>query len=69
MRVGTPGGSWVSREDLFPVDAKVYRELDAWTLSLSKQEKCVIIDTSDYHPGLLFLTKQDLAEIIAALSD
>lgn len=56
MKVGTRGGSWASREDIFPVDAKVYRELDAWILSLSKQEKCVIIDTKDYHPGLLFLS-------------
>jgi hypothetical protein len=69
MKAGTTGGSWTGREDVYPEDATVYRELDAWKLSLSKREKCIIIDTKDYHPGLLFLTKQDLAQMIKALSD
>jgi hypothetical protein len=40
----------------------------AWTLFLSKQEKCLIVDTKDYHPGLLFLSRQDLARMIEVLS-
>ena len=69
MKVGTRGGSWKVREDILPEDATVYKEFDAWRLLLSKKEKCLIVDTNDYHPGLLFLTKRDLAEMIEALSE
>jgi hypothetical protein len=69
MKVGTGGGSWKGREDILPEDAAVYKELDAWQLLISRQEKCLIIDTKDYHPGLLFLSREDLARVIQELSD
>jgi len=69
MKVGTPGGSWSAREDVLPKDATMYREIEAWQLLLSKREKHLIIDTKDYHPGLLFLSKEDLEEMIKALGE
>jgi len=69
MKVSTRGGSRTARVDILPEDATVYSELDAWQLSVSKREKCLIIATVDYHPGLLYLTKEDLERVIEALSD
>jgi hypothetical protein len=69
MKVGTPGGSWSAREAVLPKDATVYKEIEAWQLLISKREKCLIIDTKDYHPGVLFLGKEDLQEMIKALCD
>lgn len=68
MKVGTSGGSWSAREDVLPDDATVYRDIEAWQLLLSRGNKCLIIDTKDYHPGLLFLTKEDLEQILEDLS-
>jgi len=69
MREGTRGSSDRSRNDEFPQDSTLYRELDCWDLHLSKSDQCLIIDSTDYHPGLLFLTKEDLQRAIEALSE
>ena len=69
MKVSALGGSRTGRVDVVPEDATVYTELGGWRLSASKREKCLIIATVDYHPGLLYLTKEDLERVIEALSD
>ena len=69
MREGIRGSSGRSRDAEFPEDSTLYRELDCWELRISKSEQCLIIDSTDYHPGLLFLTKADLERAIEALSD
>jgi len=69
MQEGIRGSAWNGRDDEFPWDTTLYRELDCWELSISKKKQCLIIDTTEYHPGLLFLTKEDLQRAIEALSD
>ena len=64
MKEGTPGSSWTGSKKDFPEDAKTYKAMGSWHLRLSKSEKCLIIDTRDYHPGVLFLTKEDLEELL-----
>ncbi len=69
MKEGIRGSAWKGRNDEFPQDSTLYRELDCWELRISKTEQCLIIDSTEYHPGLLFLTKEDLQRAIEALSD
>ncbi len=69
MKSGAEGGSWRTREDVLPKDAIVYNDVDSWRIFLSKKTECLIFDTMDYHPGLLFLTKSDLVEALKMLSE
>jgi len=69
MKTLHPGWSSLTGQHGFPQDSTLYRELDCWQLRISKKEQCLIIDSTDYHPGLLFLTKEDLQRAIEVLSD
>jgi len=69
MKEGIRGSAWKSRDAEFPEDSTLYRELDCWELRISKRRQCLIIDSTEYHPGLLFLTREDLEQAIEALSD
>jgi len=52
-----------------PEDSALELEVGSWRLFLSKKEQTVIIDTTDYHPGLLFLNKEDLERLLERLRD
>jgi hypothetical protein len=52
---------------LLPPDAKLWQALDSWDLYISKEDQSLFIDTSEYHPGLLSLTRKDLEDIIKAM--
>jgi len=69
MKAGAGGGSWTTRENVLPKDAAIYTELDDWQIFLSKGKTCLIFDTKDYYPGLLFLTKRDLIRALKLLSE
>jgi hypothetical protein len=62
------GLSRTPRTGNLPADAKLWESLNSWDMYISKQDQSLIIDTSEYHPGLLSLTKEDLEDIIKALS-
>lgn len=64
MKEGRPGTSGTSSKKEFPADSQLFNKLGSWELRISKAEKCLIIDTTDYHHGVLFLTKEDLEQIL-----
>ncbi len=68
MKEGRSGLSRRPREGSLPADAKLWEALNSWDMYISKEDQSLIIETSEYHPGLLFLTKEDLQDIIKALS-
>jgi hypothetical protein len=68
MKEGMSGLSRRPRGGSLPSDAKLWEELNSWEMYISKQDQSLIIETSEYHPGLLCLTREDLEEIIKALS-
>jgi hypothetical protein len=68
MKEGVSGLSRRPRGGKLPPDAKLWEELNSWEMYISKQDQSLIIDTSEYHPGLLCLTSEDLEDIIKALS-
>lgn len=68
MREGPVGGSWHEGERKFPKDSKIYRTLSSWVLRISKSKGLLIIDTRDYHPGVLYVTREDLKKILQELS-
>ena len=55
-------------EGIFPVMQSSGRSLNSWEMYISKQNQTLTIETSEYHPGLLCLTKKDLHDIIKAMS-
>ena len=68
MKEGISGGSRRPRGGNLPSDAKLWEELNSWEMYISKQNQTQTIETSEYHPGLLCLTKKDLHDIIKAMS-
>lgn len=68
MQEGMSGSSRRPRAGSLPSDAKLWEALESWEMYVSKEEQSLIIETSEYHPGLLFLTREDLEQIIKALS-
>ena len=68
MQGGMPGLSRNPRGGSLPSDAKLWEALDSWEMYISKEDQSLIIETSEHHPGLLFLTREDLENIIKALS-
>jgi hypothetical protein len=68
MKEGMSGSSRRPRGGNLPSDAKLWEELNSWEMYISKQDQSLIIETSEYHPGLLCLTREDLEDIIKALS-
>ena len=69
MREGDSGSSSSEGERKYPSDTKYYKTVGSWELYTSKVKKYLIIDTNDYHPGLLYLTKKDLEKIIEGIND
>ena len=67
MKEGAPGTSRGYRNRELPQDARLYSELNSWTLHISKRDQCLIIDTTDYHSGPLYLTQKDLQLILESL--
>jgi hypothetical protein len=68
MKEGMSGLSRRPRRGNLPADAKLWEALNSWDMYISKEDQSLIIDTSEYHPGLLCLTREDLEDIIKALS-
>lgn len=68
MQEGKSGLSRRPRGGTLPSDAKLWEALESWEMYISKEDQSLIIETSEYHPGLLFLTRKDLQDIIEALS-
>jgi len=68
MKEGMSGLSRTPRAGNLPADARLWESLNSWDMYISKQDQSLIIDTSEYHPGLLCLTRKDLEDIIKALS-
>jgi hypothetical protein len=68
MKEGISGGSRRPRGGNLPSDAKLWEELNSREMYISKQNQTLTIETSEYHPGLLCLTKKDLHVIIKAMS-
>ena len=69
MEERTPGTSRNSRSGEMPEDTVNAQSIGSWQLYLSKSEQALIIDTSDYHPGLLFLSKEDLKKFLKLLDE
>ncbi len=69
MKETGPGSGRRSRNGNMPEDSALELEVGSWRLFLSKKEQTVIIDTTDYHPGLLFLNKEDLVRLLERLRD
>jgi hypothetical protein len=40
------------------------KEIDNWKLSISKSKRRIYIDTTEYHPFLLELSRDDLQELL-----
>jgi len=68
MQEGVSGLSRRVRGGSLPSDAKLWETLTSWDLYISREDQTLIIDTSEYHPGLLSLTRKDLEDILKALS-
>jgi hypothetical protein len=68
VKEGMSGFSRRPRAGSLPSDAKLWETLNSWDMYISKQDQSLLIDTSEYHPGFLCLTKEDLEDIIKALS-
>jgi hypothetical protein len=68
MKEGMSGSSRRPRGENLPADAKLWETLDSWDLYISREDQSLFVDTSEYHPGLLSLTRKDLEDIIKALS-
>jgi hypothetical protein len=67
MREDSPSRSREGPQKQLPQDASVYAELKSWILYISKTDRSLIIDTTDYHPGLLHMTREDLQKILEIL--
>jgi len=52
-----------------PEDSTLLHEVGSWRLFLSRKEQTVFIDTTDYHPGMLCLSREDLEGLLARLRD
>jgi len=50
-----------------PEDRVCFAELCAWIVEVSDATGRVYIRSTDYHPGVLEMTKEDLMEILARL--
>jgi hypothetical protein len=68
MKEGVSGSSRKPRAGTLPSDAKLWETLESWDLYISKEDQSLFVDTSEYHPGLLSLTRKDLEDIIKAMS-
>jgi len=67
MRENAPGSGRRSRCGQMPQDSTLEQEVGSWRLFVSRKEQAVYIDTADYHPGLLCLSRQDLERLLERL--
>ncbi len=67
MKEGPIGSSLREGKRIFPENTRRYISIGSWELYLSKSEGCLMIDTTDYHHGLLYLTQEDLQKILKEL--
>ena len=67
MWEGLRGARRHAAERKIPQDSTVYRKGGDWCVRVSSEAQCVIFETLDYHPGLLYLTKEDLEQMLARL--
>ena len=52
-----------------PKDEILIKESGNWKLSFSQSEKCLYIDTTDYHPFPLKLTRNELKDLLKTLEE
>jgi hypothetical protein len=45
-------------------DEKLIKKIGAWEFSVSKAKQCMFIDTTDYHPKKLELSRQDVQDLL-----
>jgi hypothetical protein len=50
-----------------PADARIIYDGNCWLIFYSPSEKSIFLDTSDYHPDPLQLTKENLLELIKVI--
>ena len=54
-------------QSTYPQDIVLYGTVPAWEIHLSGKEKELLLHTTDYHPGLLHLSIDDMIDIIQRL--
>ena len=69
MKEDTPGSSRIAAKTEYTEDAEFYKSTHSYDLSISKKEKQLMINVTEYHPGLLHLTKSDLEDIIKKMEE
>ncbi|MBW2965901.1 hypothetical protein KY342_02225 [Candidatus Woesearchaeota archaeon] len=69
MKEGQPGSSSREGKREFPKDTVRYLRYGSWDFYISKKEEMLMIDTNEYHPGMLYLTKSDLEEFIKKMDE
>jgi len=70
MKEDTPGSSRMSAKREYTEDAEKYEKSTySFDLYISKKEKEVMIHVTEYHPGLLHLTKSDLEDILKKMDE
>jgi len=67
MKEGEPGTSNREGKKEFPPDTEKYASTCSYDFFISRKEQCIMIDTSEYHPGLLYLSISDLEKMIKDL--
>jgi hypothetical protein len=67
MWEGLGGGRRRAAQRKIPQDSQVYSKGGDWCVRVSSEAQCVIFETLDYHPGLLYLSKEDLERMLAKL--
>ncbi len=61
------GGSRRGSERKIPHDSEVFREAKDYCLHVSTEAQCVVVETLDYHPGPLYLSRADLVGLLSKL--
>ena len=57
------------KDSQIPVNAEVVKEHEGWALYLSRNEKSIYLQTTDYHPAPLKLTIGNLYGFITLMKD
>lgn len=50
-----------------PEDAKIIYDANGWLIYYSKSDSSLFLNTSDYHPEPLQLTKENLLELVGII--
>ncbi len=67
MKEGQSGSSSREGKQVFPPDSEKYDSTCSYDFFISKQEQSIMIKTTEYHPGMLYITKSDLEKMIRDL--